>query len=112
MTGPTWRTRLAPWAGLFAGPLAWWLHQQGMGALTFFDCDASTLATLLTGLVALLAVAAAGAWSWGAAARERLEPARDVRRFAGLVSAGAAVVFGLAIAFQTLAGALIPECAR
>lgn len=103
----------APWAGGLVGPLAWYAQQQGLGSLTYYACAAANpVFILLTGMIAAAAVVASGllsrrAWRSGGASPE-LNP----RRFVALVSMLAAAVFTLTILFQTLAGVLIPGCAR
>ncbi len=113
MSKPDALAALAPWAGLLTAPVAWYAHQQGSGGLVYFRCAASQPSiNLLAGLVALAVTAAAGAWSWTAWKRGSAAPAMDLTRFTALVSVLAAAVFCLAIGFQTLAGLLIPSCAR
>jgi hypothetical protein len=104
---------LAPWAGGFFGPAVWYVHQQGMGDLTYYACEAANPWTVgLGGVLACAAVLAAGAWSAAAWREGGAKPEFDVRRFLALVSVMAAGLFTVAILFQTLAGLLIPGCAR
>jgi hypothetical protein len=104
---------LAPWAGLLVGPAAWYGFQQGLGSLVYFRCGASQPpVNLLTGLLAIAVTAAAGWWSWGVWKRRTGPPAIDVARFAALLSVLSATIFCIGIGFQTLAGLLIPPCAR
>jgi hypothetical protein len=98
-------SRLAPWAGLMAGPLAWILHQQGLANMLHFDChlgDASK--GLLAGVAAALTLAACGTISWRTRGNE--EPTR----FIGTLGAMSAAMFLFAIALQTLATLILPGC--
>jgi hypothetical protein len=99
---------LWPWAAMLGSGLAWILaHQVGSDA-TFYECDNGSAATLIVGVIALLATAASGIASfrlW------RRGGETEARRFIALVGWLFAILLGLAILLQTLAGLIIPECA-
>jgi hypothetical protein len=104
---------LAPWAGVTVAPAAWFVQQQGLGQLTYFACGtAGPWTVVLSGLAALAATLAAGLWSLSAWRDGEAKPEFDVRRFVALGSVMAAGLFALAVVFQSLAGLLIPGCAR
>ena len=115
MTGQIDRHPLAPWAGLFLGAAAWIGHQQSAAAAIFWDCRLG--GPLLTGGLGLLfglIAALGGAVSWRAhkaASRAEDAPAHN-RSVAGMIGAGAAGMFLLAIAFQSLTGFVVPACHR
>jgi len=101
-----------PWAGLFAGAAGWFAHQQFGANANYWDCRfGGPLWDLLLALVCGL-VAVVGGWvSWtsrGTAGEDRTA----TRNFSGLVGAATAAIFLLAIAFQTLAGLIVPACHR
>ena len=99
----------APWAGLVTSPVVWYAHQQGLGDVVYFRCGlANTATTLVASLAAVVLLALAGAWS--ASTLKARGP--ELPRFAALASLLAVCLFGLAILFQTLAGVIIPACAR
>ena len=104
---------LAPWAGGFFGAAAWYGHQQGLGMLTYYACHgANPLSVLAASVLALAVTVGAGIWSLGAWRGGEAKPEFDQRRFLALVSVMAAALFTVVIVFQTLAGLLIPGCAR
>jgi len=107
---------LSAWAGLVAAPAAWTAHQQILADVTYGRCDASGAPlALAVGLVAAVVAIAAGLVSFRAWRRSG-EPASgahdEPRRFVAALSAMAAVLFLLVILIQTLAGLILPECAR
>ena len=107
------RESLQPWAGAFFGPALWYAHQQGLGVLVYFNCRAAgPVSVLLASVVAIGGVVAAGWWSSLVWRRRQSPPDFDVRRFIGLGSVLAAGVFTLALIFQTMAGLIVPGCAR
>jgi uncharacterized iron-regulated membrane protein len=64
MTAPL-RERLAPWAGIVAGPLCWALHQQGFSSLLHFDCHLGSATKGLVSFVVLaIVLVASGIVSW------------------------------------------------
>lgn len=104
------RAAYAPWAGLFLGAAAWFLHHQLVSNVTYWECARG--GPVLTGVLGLLFVIAAtvgGLISWRA--RDAPEGPRS-GRFAAVVSAGAAAIFGFAILLQALSGFIIPGCFR
>ena len=101
----TWRARFAPWAGMFAGPLCWALHQQGFTSLLHFDCHLGSGSKGVLSFVVLGSVLiGSGIVSW------RWRGDSELQRFIGAASAGAAALFFLAIAFQTAATLILPGC--
>ncbi|MDB5444747.1 MAG: hypothetical protein JWQ97_64 [Phenylobacterium sp.] len=115
MTGQIDRHALAPWAGLFLGAAAWFAHHQGASDLIYWDCRlGGPLLTAGTGLVAGLVTAAGGLISWRThtAIRRAAEAPAHNRSVAGMIGAGSAAVFLLAIVFQSLAGVIVPACHR
>jgi hypothetical protein len=112
VTGRLQASRLAPWAGLFVGALAWFLHHQAGSDANYYDCRIAGGAFVVgTGLVCAVIAAAGGLISWNAADGPASEPGGN-RRFARVVGMAAAAIFMLAIGFQTLAGVLVPACYR
>lgn len=104
-------SRLSPWAAAIAGALAWALQQQVLGDLLHFDCrrgGAWTGLGLGAGCVVLVVagvattLASRRADGWGSA----------TRRFVASVSLMAAGLFLLPVVLATVAGFVLPECAR
>jgi hypothetical protein len=117
MNGRIDRQALAPWAGLFLGAGAWFAHQQSISSLIYWDCRlGGPLATAGSGLAFGMVAAVGGLISWRAhrrAARAAMENgAPHNRSVAGLIGAGSAAIFLLAIAFQGLIGFIVPVCHR
>ncbi|MBV8593516.1 MAG: hypothetical protein JOZ27_04345 [Caulobacteraceae bacterium] len=109
---PAART-LAPWGALALPAIAWFAYQQGLGTAVRLACRASGgAAGLVAGLLALAVCAGAARLAWPHASREVSEPHDLGRRFVARLALGAAGVAPLAIAFQMLAAALVPPCAR
>jgi hypothetical protein len=107
---------LAAWAGLVAAPMAWALHQQVLADVTSARCTASGASlTLLVGLAAGLVASIGGlvslrAWRRGGGTAWGMHD--EPRRFVAAMSAMAGALFLLVILLQTLAGLIVPECAR
>jgi len=109
------RGALAPWAGLFLGAAAWFAHQQGVSSTIYWDCRlGGPVLTAGLGLVAALVTAAGGWISWRAhqASRRAAEGPAHNRSVAGMIGAGSAGMFLLAILFQSLTGVIVPVCHR
>lgn len=101
-----------PWAGLFVGAFAWFLHHQVGSDANNWDCRLADGAFVVgVGLACALIALAGGLLSWMARPGEGAEHAQ-ARVFARIVGIAAAAIFLLAIGFQTLAGALVPACLR
>ena len=101
---------LAPWAGLIAGGLGWALsHQTGSDSVTS-NCIGTHWWLLLAIGIAGLAMSAAGGALSLAVMRGSNEVDTGPRRFIAAVCALAALLLGLAIVIQTLAGLIIPRC--
>ena len=112
MTPQAKRSAWAPWAGLFAGAAGWFTHQTLGADANYWDCRLGGPVWAVALGLACAAVAALGGWtSWrarGTVGEDRVE----TRDFSGLVGAATAAIFLLAIAFQTLAGLIVPACHR
>jgi hypothetical protein len=112
MSRPLRYSAWSPWAGLFAGAAGWFAHQTFGADANYWDCRlGGPLWAGGLGLACAALVAAGGWMSW----ISRLSGGEDTpetRRFSGLVGAATAAIFLMAIAFQTLAGLIVPACAR
>lgn len=104
-------SRLALATALLLPPVAWYGAQQGLGYLVRLRCSAAVAPGLLAGVAALLACAAAVWLALGAGGHNQGPSGRNDAVLRTLVALGAGV-FGLAIAYQTLAVAIVPSCAR
>jgi hypothetical protein len=94
-------------AAAFLPPSAWYAYQQGLSVILRHNCGAAGLPMgPLLGVAALIACAVA----FVLANRGRASVPNPGRRFAVGLMRGSAVIFALAIGFQTLATALIPPC--
>ena len=101
-----------PWAGLFVGAFAWFLHHQVGSDANNWDCHRANGAFVVgVGLVCALLALAGGLLSWVARPGEGADHAH-ARVFARIVWIAAAASFLLTISFQTLAGLLVPACLR
>jgi hypothetical protein len=102
----------APWTGVFAGALAWFVHHQLGSDGNQWSC-AKVAGPVVIGVgIACALLAAAGGWvSWQARSPEG-DPETPTRNFGRIVGVLAAATFLLTIAFQILAGALVPGCYR
>jgi hypothetical protein len=105
----TWGRAFLPWSGAIAGALGWSLSHQVASNSIFDDCTASGGGlVLLAGAAALLLTILGGilsltAWRGGAAG--------EAGRFIGLLSAMLALLAGIAILLQSVAGLILPACA-
>ncbi len=104
-------SRLALAMALLLPPVAWYGAQQGLGYLVRLRCSAAVAPGLLCGSLALGACAGAVWLALGAGRYDQGPAGRNDAVLRTLVVLGAAV-FGLAIAYQTLAVAIVPSCAR
>jgi hypothetical protein len=104
----------APWAGLVAGMFGELVHHQVLSDLLRFDCRRGGGGPGLVLAVAVLVLIALGAWlSWLSAPHPRpeAEAARDAnRRFIARMSLMATALFSVAVAWQTMAGFILPAC--
>jgi hypothetical protein len=115
MTGRLTGAALAPWAGLFLGAGAWFVQQQVGVSIIYWDCElGGPLLTAGLGVIAALVTAAGGLISWRVHKRLAAAPQEGPhgRSVAGVIGAGAAGVFLLAIFFQALSGVIVPACHR
>jgi hypothetical protein len=103
---------LTPWSGMIAAGTGWFAHQQVVSGALHFDCHALAGAPgMVLGMVALGLVFAGAFVSWRAlppAGTAEAEAA--LRRFVVHLSLMAALLATLGIAFQILAGAIVPGC--
>jgi hypothetical protein len=112
MSRPLRVSAWAPWAGLFAGAAGWFTHQTFGADANYWDCRlGGPLWAVGLGLVCALVTAAGGWLSWTSRSSGG-EAASETRRFSGLVGAACAAIFLMTILFQTLAGLIVPACAR
>ena len=104
------KSRVTPWIGLFAPPIAWAIHHQVGSDLVNYDCRIAEtpLIALLGAVMALIALASA-LISW---ASRRGEAGTEVRTFAAYIGAMSGAVFFLALVFQTMATLMLPACHR
>jgi hypothetical protein len=107
------------WAGVFAGPLAWFASQQASYALVPWACHGGPLLAIhLTNLVALAVVALAGALAWrdwrraGNDVSDEGAPPEGRARFLGLVGLTLSSLFGLVIVAQTIGAFVFGPCQR
>ena len=106
-------SRIAPWSGWIGGIAGWFVSQQFGANFVQLDCDAADLAPmLLVGLLGAALAAGGGVVSWMVWRRrpEGAEPQTRSRGFIAGTAALAALVFALAIAFQTTSSLVIPQC--
>ncbi len=94
-------------------PLAWFVYQQGLGDLLRADCARGGQWTGLAGgvlaLAACLACVLCARLGWVSSERNAH---RETVRLLGVLALSSAALFGLAIAYQMAASAIIPPCAR
>ena len=100
---------VAPWLGLLAAGLAWFVAQQVSSNAVFDDCRAGDGGfLLLVGLVALLIAAAGGYFSWDVWRQGRKET--EGRRFIGLLGALLAALAAFLIVLQSVSALILPRC--
>jgi hypothetical protein len=100
--------RLQVWLALLLPAVSWYAFQQGLGMTLRGDCaSAGAPLGIVWGLASLLVCVAAAGFAL-VAIRQR----RGSDRFVARIAAFGAGLFALAIAYQTLATAIIPPCAR
>ena len=111
-------TRGLPSAGLFAGPLAWFVSTQGNYALTPWMCANKTPVVPMLA-AAMVAISLFGGFlSWRAFASASPLPHPDVtgagrpHRFVAAIGIMMAVLFALVIAVQGMAGVVFNGCER
>jgi hypothetical protein len=111
-----WLMLWLPWSGLAGGLLGWGLQHQAGTYLTNSDCAAS--GSVPVGLLGLCGAALALLGGW-LSLRELLGTGASfdgsgagTRRFIAALGAMSALLFLLTIVMQTLAGFVIPPCAR
>ena len=100
-------SRWTPWLGLVAPPVAWAVYHQAANDLAFYDCRlASPGVIALVGLTLAAIAAISGVISWSS----RREDSAELRTLAGYIGATSAIVFVLALGFQTTATLMLPVC--
>jgi hypothetical protein len=115
---PLFPTRGLSWAGLVAGPLAWFLDQQLSYSLTPWSCRTghSSLTYAVSAVALLLALAGAvlsrQAWQRQASAGDtgKNSPARA--RFFGLCGLLLCLLFGLTVLLDLAAKLAFDACQR
>jgi hypothetical protein len=102
----TFAQALLPWAGLVAGiASAAFVHQFGSEGM-FDGCPgASPVPLVIVALAGLVICTIAGLASW-LSVRSDL----GARRIVGIISAGSAAVFAMAIVLPVVAALLLPPC--
>ena len=118
VTMANWVARGLPSAGLYAGPLAWFVSTQGNYALTPWMCAHKTPVVPMLAAV-LVAVSLIGGFvSWRAYASASPTPQEDVtgagrpHRFVAAIGIMMAVLFALVIVVQGIAGVVFDGCER
>jgi hypothetical protein len=97
-----------PWAGLVVATLAAGIVHQFGSEGVFDDCTLiSPMPLLIVCVVGLVACVAAGWVSWTVARNPSEGPARKV---AGVISAGMAALFVVAILLPMIAAVVLPPC--
>jgi hypothetical protein len=100
--------RIKLWLALALPAVAWFGFQQGLAMTLRGDCaSAGAPLGIVWGLGSLLACAAAGR-----IALAGIRTCEGSDRFVARIAVFGAGLFALAIAYQTLATAIIPPCAR
>jgi uncharacterized membrane protein len=106
------RSALTPWAGVFLGAAAWFIHQQAGSGGDYWDCHLTgPFWSIGVGIVCGAIAVIGGVISWGSR-RSAGEDRSETRRFSGIVGAASAGIFLMAILFQILASLIVPACAR
>ena len=105
-------SRIAPWLGWIGGIAGWFVSQQFGSSYAQLDCDAANLAPmLLVGLFGIALAVGGGVMSFAVWRHPGgAEPAARSASFIAGTAALAALVFALAIVFQTLSSLIIPQC--
>ncbi|MGE5537719.1 MAG: hypothetical protein ACM30I_03815 [Gemmatimonas sp.] len=101
------------WSGLFAGSAAWFTAQQAGAWKVFAECADHRLWVIAINVIALAVALAGAALSW----RVRRVPdvtglSAERLNFTGVLCAGIAVVFAMAIVLQGMAGMILSGCER
>ena len=93
------------WFAMILPPLAWFVGQQGWGQAVRLVCSQGQYG-LAIGIATLILCAAAAVVAWP------LRNAEGPTRLIAWCAIGDSGLFGLALIFHLLAGALIPSCFR
>ena len=116
MTG--WMTRGLPSAGLYAGPIAWFVSTQGNYALTPWMCANKTPVVPMLAAVLVVVSLLGGFLSWRALVNANSVPQADPtgagrpHRFIAALGMMLAVLFALVISVQGVAGVIFNGCER
>jgi hypothetical protein len=100
-----------PWFGWIAAPAAWVIHHQLSADGVYFDCHLGP-ASVALGVACILIAIGGGLVSGASHEGAPDEPRPRHRRFIAAMGLGMGAIFSVALAFQTLAGLIIPSCAR
>ena len=107
-----------PSAGLYAGPLAWFVSTQGNYALVPWMCANKVPVVPIFAAVLVAITLFSGFLSWRAFATASSAPQADVtgagrpHRFVAAIGIMMAVLFALVIAVQGIAGVMFNGCER
>jgi hypothetical protein len=113
-----WVARGLPSAGLYAGPLAWFVSTQGNYALAPWMCANKTPVVPMLAAILVAVSLLGGFLSWRAFASASTVPQSDVtgaggpHRFVAAIGIMMAVLFALAIAMHGIAGIIFNGCER
>jgi hypothetical protein len=102
------------WIGLAGGPFAWAAHHQIGSYLNYVDCAVGSAAlVMIAGIPALLIAVVSGLLAWSALrhGRAAANSSEVYGTFLPLLGLMSSTLFGLTIALQIGAGAIIPSCA-
>jgi hypothetical protein len=97
--------RAKAWAALLIPPVAWFAFEQGLSAVLHADCSRRYVG-IIWGLASLAACAIGLRMGWSL----RTQPDALVDPWLARLGIAVAGIFSLAIAFQTLAIAIVPAC--
>jgi hypothetical protein len=119
LRGSPLTTTSRTWAGVFAGPLAWFASQQVSYALVPWACHGGPLLAIhATNLIALTVVVIAGALAWrdglraGQQFSDEADPPEGRQRFLGMLGLMLCLLFGLVIVAQTIGAFFFGPCQR
>ena len=99
---------LRPWVALVLPPAAWFVFQQGLAFTLRGACQAAGVPLgPVWGVASLVVCAVAARLAWS-----RRAGGTGADRFLANIAVLGGGLFGLAIAFQTIATMIVPPCAR
>jgi len=103
---------LLAWSGMIGAPLAWAVATEFGQILPYHDCYATLRGSTLASAACLIAALAASAISWRAFRDNPGASSDATYRFAAMVSALGAIMFGFALAMQVVATMVLTGCER